>query len=81
MCICDALQDFTRLAARRRKIIVAERRIGDHRYAVLLAPRQHRVFDGTLLQMIKHLIAGDAALARDLKHLVEIVDVEIADTP
>ena len=36
----DRLQRLPRLAARRREIAVAERRIGDHRDAVTLAPRQ-----------------------------------------
>ena len=70
-----------RLAARRRKIIVAERRIGDDRDAVLLAPRNHRVLDRAFLQMIEHLVAGDPALARDREQFVEIVGIEIADAP
>ena len=48
---------------RRRKIVVAERRIGDDGDAVPLAPRDHRVLDRALLQMIEHLVAGDLALA------------------
>ena len=64
-----------------RKIVVAERRVGDHRDAMLLAPRDHRVLDRALLQMIEHLIAGDLALAGDGEHFVEIVGVEIADAP
>src|SRR5580704_10973841 len=77
----DGLQDLTRLAAWRWKIIVTERRIGHYRNAVLGAPRNHRVLDGTLLQMIEHLIAGDLARAGNIKHFVEIVAVEIADAP
>ena len=77
----DRLQHLARLAARRRKIIVTERRIGDDRDAVLLAPRDHRVLDGALLQMIEHLVAGDLALAGDRQQFVEIVGVEIADAP
>ena len=60
---------------------MAERRIGDHRDAVLLAPRDHRMLDRALLQMIEHLVAGDLALAGNLQHLVEIIGVEIADAP
>ena len=59
-----ALQHRARLALRSRKIIVTERRIGHHRSAVLPAPRNHRVLDRALLQMIEHLVAGDLALAR-----------------
>ena len=81
MSLGDRLQHLTRLAVRSRKIIVTERRIGDHRDAVLLAPRNHRVLDRALLQVIQHLIAGDLALAGNRQHLVEIVGVEIADAP
>ena len=52
---------------------MAERRIGDDGDAVLLAPRDHRVLDRALLQMIEHLVAGDLALARDIEQFVEIV--------
>ncbi len=77
----NILQHFATLAARRGEIIVTERRVGDYRCAVLLAPRNHRMLDRALLQMIEHLIAGDLALAGNLEHLVEIVGVEIADAP
>ena len=79
--IGDGLQQLAGLAARRRKIIVTERRIGDDGDALLLAPWDHRVLDRAFLQMIEHLVAGDLALARDRQQLVEIVGVEIADAP
>src|SRR5882672_6488637 len=63
MRVGNCLQRRARLAARRREIVVAERRIGDHRDAMLLAPWDDSVFDRALLQMIKHLIAGDLAFA------------------
>ena len=81
MRVGDFLQQLSRLAARRRKIIVAERRIGDHRDAVLLAPRDHRMLDRAFLQMIEHLVAGDPAFAGDRLQFIEIVAVEIADAP
>ena len=68
-------------AVRLGKIIVAERRIRHHRDAVLLAPRDHRVLDRALLQMIEHLVAGDTHCHEHLFQLVEIVDIEIADAP
>ena len=77
----NRLQHLAALAARGRKIIMAERRIGDDGDTVLLAPRDHRVLDRALLQMIEHLVAGDLALARDIEQFVEIVSVEIADAP
>src|SRR5207302_5871795 len=81
MRVRDRLQRFARLAVRRGKIIVAERRIGDDRDAVALAPRDHAMLDRAFLQMIEHLIAGDLAPARDREQFVEIVGVEIADAP
>ena len=39
------------------------------------------MLDGALLQMIEHLIAGDLALAGNIKHFIEIVAIEIADAP
>src|SRR6478735_2182270 len=77
----NRLQRLAGVTVRRRKIIVAERRIGDDGNAVALAPRDHPVFDRALLQMIEHLVAGDLALARDRQQFAEIVGVEIADAP
>ena len=69
----DRLQHLAALAARRRKIIMSERRIGDDGDTVSFAPRDHRVLDRALLQMIEHLVAGDLALARDIEQFVEII--------
>ena len=44
---------------------VAERAVGDHGDAVRLAPGEHRVLDGALLQVVEDLVAGEAALAGD----------------
>ena len=77
----DALQDFAALAAGIRKIVVAERRIGDHGDAVFGAPRDHRVFDRAPLQVIEHLVAGDPSLACDFENFVEIVGIEIGNAP
>src|SRR4029078_12278050 len=75
------LQHLASLAARRRKFIMAARRIGPDGNAVLLAPRDHGVLDRAFLQVVEHLIASDVALARDIEQLVEIISVEIADAP
>src|SRR6202035_5173009 len=77
----DFLQHLTRLAERRWKIIMTERRIGDHGRAVQLAPWDHRMLDRALLQMVEHLVAGDLAPAGNRQHLVEVAGVEIADAP
>ena len=79
--IGNRLQHFAVPAVRRREIIVTERRVGDDGDAMPLAPRDHRVLDRTFLQMIEHLIAGDAAIAGDIAQFVEIVGIEIAHAP
>src|SRR4029077_15607132 len=53
----------------------------NYSYAVFLAPREHRVLDGTLLQMIKNLVAGNGAVADDLPGFVQIRCVEVAYAP
>jgi hypothetical protein len=42
---------------------VAKRAVRGDRNAVVFAPRDYGVLGGTLLQVIKHLIAGEAVLA------------------
>src|SRR3569623_2055665 len=81
MCIGNLLQHQPAFGFRRRKIIVPKRRISRHRDAMRLAPWDHRMLDGALLQMIKHLIAGDVALACNVINLLQIVGIEIADAP
>ena len=77
----DGLQHLPACSAV-RKIIVPEWAIGDHGDAMLLAPWDHRVLDRALAQMVEHLIAGDLAGSPAIgQHLVEIVDIEIADAP
>ena len=60
---------------------MAERRVGHYRNTMLLAPRDHGVFDRAFLQVIQHLVAGNPALTRDRMQVIEIVDIEIADAP
>src|SRR6516225_8792852 len=67
--------------ARRRKIAVAKRRVGDHRDTMPLAPWNHRMLDGPLIEVIEHLVAGNLAFTGNVENLVEIVGVEIADAP
>ena len=51
------------------------------RDAVLFAPGDNAVLDCAFPQVVEHLIASGFAGARDLAELIEIVHVEIADTP
>jgi hypothetical protein len=76
--IGNAVQHLAIPAARRGEIIVAERRISDDGNAVPLALPDHSMLDRALLQMIKHLVASDPALARDRQQFAEIVGIEIA---
>lgn len=77
----DARQHRAALAVARREIIVAEWRIGDHGDTMPFAPRDHRVLNRAFLQMIEHLIAGDAVFAGGVEDLVEIIGIEIGDAP
>ena len=66
-----------------RKIAVAEGAVGRHRQTVTDTPGKHRMFNSPLLQVIKNLIAGDifARWSCDAVSLLEIIGVEVADTP
>src|SRR5262249_11688338 len=81
MSVGNPLQHLPSLAARRRKFIVTERRIGNNGNAVLPAPWDDRVFDRALFKMIEHLIAGELALTCNVQNFAEIVAIEIADAP
>ena len=54
------LGDLTQHPPARRigigEIVVTERTVGNHRRALLLAPGDHGVFDGALLEVIQHLV-------------------------
>src|SRR6476661_5721560 len=67
----DTCQHRASLAVACGKIVVAERRVCDDSDATLLAPRDHRMLDRALLEMIEHLIARDAAFAGDVENFVE----------
>src|SRR3954453_19166084 len=73
--IGNGLQHLAWFTARRGEIIVPERRVGNDRDAMSLAPWKHRVLDCAFLQMIEHLIAANGALPRDILQFVEVVDV------
>ena len=77
----DCRQDPASLAARPGKAPGAERAVGGHGNAVLLAPRDHRVLDRTLLQVIEHLIAGDTAGTRDSPSDLEVGHIKVAQSP
>ncbi len=61
-----------------RKAAMSERAVRRDSDAVLLAPRQHSMLDGALLQIIEDLIAGQAAGPRYFPGLFEIRHSEIA---
>jgi hypothetical protein len=56
----DLRQDLASGAAQARKAPMPEGAVSGDGDAVPLAPWQHGVFDGPLLEMIEDLIAGDA---------------------
>ena len=57
----------------------SQRRVGDDRSAMCLAPRQDGMFDGAFAQVVEHLVAGGRTA--DGGDFLEIVDVKIADAP
>ena len=66
MPVGDFLQHAPSGSARAGKsACVTERAIGDHGDAVLFAPREHRLLDRALAQMIEHLVASRMALPGD----------------
>ena len=71
----------SRAVGLRKSASVTKRAIGDHGDAVVLAPRDHRMLDRPLTQMVEHLIAGWMACPRNPLDFVEIVHIEIADAP
>src|SRR5579864_8405 len=58
-----------------------KRAVSYHGYAMLFAPWQHMVFDGSLFQMIENLIARHAVFASDGRDFFKIWHVEVAHAP
>jgi hypothetical protein len=77
----DVFQHAAPGGARAGEAAVAERAVGDDRHTLLLTPGHYRVLDCALLQVVEHLVAGDPAGVCDGEHILEIVDVEIANAP
>src|SRR6201994_4780542 len=63
------------------EIAVTERAAGRHRNAVLLAPGNNGMLDGTSPQIVKDLIAGKRYIIVDRSQILEILHVEVADAP
>ena len=77
----DLLQHAAARRARVGEAAMAERAVGNHRDAMVLAPGQHGVLDRALLQMVEDLVAGDPALAAGFPGGIEVGHVEVADAP
>jgi hypothetical protein len=63
------------------KAPVAERAVGDDRRIVTFAPRDDFMLDRPFLEMVEDLVAGDLARTGEIKRLIEIGNVEVADAP
>ncbi len=59
----DFLQDAAAGGLWARKVVVAERAVGDHGDTVLLTPRQHSVFDRALAQVVENLVTDETPIA------------------
>ena len=55
--------------------------VGDNRRAILLAPGDDLVLDRPFLEIVEDLVARDVAWTGDMKRLIEIWNVEVADAP
>src|SRR4029453_1672305 len=77
----DLVQDAAALRAWAGEAPVTERAVGDHDDPVRLAPREHRVLDRALPEMVKDLVTDDAAVAGDRANLDEVRHVEVAHAP
>jgi hypothetical protein len=58
-----------------------ERTVGRHRDTIFLTPRKDRMFNGSLLQAVEHLIASTHYVFVDGSQILEIKHVEVADAP
>jgi len=76
-------QDPAALGFGARKIVMAEGAVSRYRHAVTDTPGKHRMFNSPFFEVIKNLVAGHlfASLSRDAVSLIEIISVEVADTP
>src|SRR5215207_3373045 len=77
----DLLQDAPARCLRPGKAPVTERAVGHDGDVVALAPGEHAVLDGPLIEMVEDLIAGQPAIAGDLPDLFEVRHVEVAHSP
>src|SRR6478752_1167001 len=77
----DLPQDATAFGVRAREVPMAERAVSDYRDAVSLAPGDHRMLDGSLLEVVEDLVAREEALPCNLAGLLQVGYVEIAHAP
>src|SRR5215813_4850397 len=63
------------------KSSMTERAVSSHRDIMLFTPGQHVVLDGSLLQVVQHLVTNNAALASNGPSLFKIVHIEVAHAP
>ena len=60
---------------------MTERAVCDYGDPMLLTPGDHSVFDRSLFQMVKDLIADERTLASDLLDCFKVRHIEVAHTP
>ena len=59
----------------------AERRIGHHRHAVLLAPWQQVTFNAAVADIVRDLISRAAIALWNTKELFHVTDIEVGHAP
>src|SRR6516162_1993398 len=55
----------------------AEWRIGHHRHAVLLAPRQQVMFNAAVADVVRDLISRAAIALRNMEQALQVADLEV----
>src|ERR1700742_4819886 len=77
----DLFEDAATSCARAGKVSMTKWTVSDDGNIVRFAPGQHGVFNGALLQMVEHLIAGHMALACNLQSFFKVGHIKIAHAP
>ena len=77
----NSIQYASRVRAWTGKVPAAERAVGDNSNPVGFAPGEHSVLNGSLLEMIEHLIAREPAAPCDRSYFLEVGHIEITHPP
>src|SRR5437667_1432139 len=77
----DLRQHLAAPTARAREATRAERAVAHHGDAARNAPRDHRVLDRALIEVVEYLVARDALGPGERGRALQLLDAEVADAP